>query len=103
MAEILVIYKTPKDPAAFDRYYAETHIPLAKKLPGLRKYQVSQGACCQCPAGPSGVHLIATLTFDSVAAVQAAFASPEGQAAAGDVPKFATGGADILFYDTRVV
>jgi uncharacterized protein (TIGR02118 family) len=102
MAEILVIYKTPKDPAAFDRYYAETHIPLAKKLPGLRKYQVSQGSVASA-AGPSGVHLIATLTFDSVAAVQAAFASPEGQAAAADVPKFATGGADILFYDTRVV
>jgi uncharacterized protein (TIGR02118 family) len=102
MAEVLVLYKTPKDPAAFDRYYAETHIPLAKKLPGLRKYQVSQGPVASA-AGPSGVHLIATLTFDSVAAVQAAFASPEGQATAGDVPKFATGGADILFYDTRVV
>jgi uncharacterized protein (TIGR02118 family) len=102
MAEILVIYKTPKDPAAFDRYYAETHIPLAKKLPGLRKYQVSQGSVASA-AGPSGVHLIATLTFDSVAAVQAALASPEGQAAAADLPKFATGGADILFYDTRVV
>ena len=102
MAEILVIYKTPKDPAAFDRYYAETHIPLAKKLPGLRKYQVSQGPVASA-AGPSGVHLIATLTFDSVAVVQAALASPEGQAAAADLPKFATGGADILFYDTRVV
>ena len=102
MAELLVIYKTPKDPAAFDRYYAETHIPLAKKLPGLRKYQVSQGPVASA-AGSSGIHLIATLTFDSVAAVQAAFASPEGQAAAADVPKFATGGADILFYDTRVV
>jgi uncharacterized protein (TIGR02118 family) len=102
MAEVLVIYKTPKDPAAFDKYYAETHIPLAKKLPGLRKYQISQGPVT-APTGASGVHLIATLTFDSVAAVQAAFASPEGQAAAADVPKFATGGADILFYDTRVV
>ena len=43
MAEIVVMYKTPKDPAAFDKHYAETHIPLAKKMPGLRKFQVSQG------------------------------------------------------------
>ncbi len=71
-------------------------------MPGLRKFQLSQGAVAT-PAGPSGVHLIATLTFDSMAAVQAAFASPEGQAAAGDVPKFATGGADIMFYGTREV
>jgi uncharacterized protein (TIGR02118 family) len=102
MAEILVLYKTPKDPAAFDRYYAETHIPLAKKLPGLRKYQISLGPAAS-PAGASGVHLVATLTFDSMAAVQAAFASPEGQATAADLPKFASGGADLMFYDTREV
>jgi uncharacterized protein (TIGR02118 family) len=102
MAEVVVTYRTPQDPAAFDKYYAETHIPLAKKLPGLRKYQVSQGAVAT-PAGLSGNHLIATLTFDSIAAIQAAFASPEGQATAGDLPKFATGGADIMFYDTRDV
>jgi uncharacterized protein (TIGR02118 family) len=102
MADLVVIYKTPTDVAAFDRYYAETHIPLAKKLPGLRKYQVSQSEVMG-PGGPTGVHLIATLTFDSAAAIQDALASPEGQAAAGDLPNFASGGADILFFDTRIV
>jgi uncharacterized protein (TIGR02118 family) len=102
MAQVLVNYKTPKDTAAFDKYYADTHIPLAKKMPGLRKYQVSKGPVAT-PAGPSGIHLIATLTFDSMAAVQAAFASSEGQATAADVQKFATGGADIMFFDTSEV
>src|ERR1700710_525541 len=102
MAEVVVLYKTPKDPAAFDKHYADTHIPLAKKLPGLRKYQISQGPVAS-PAGPSGVHLIATLSFDSTAAIQAAFGSPEGQAAVGDLPNFATGGADVVFYDTKEV
>jgi len=102
MAEVVVLYKTPKDPAAFDKYYAETHIPLAKKLPGLRKYQVSQGAVAT-PAGPSGLYLVAVLTFDSMAAVQNAFGSAEGKATAADVPKFASGGADIMFFDTREV
>ena len=74
MADVVVLYKTPKDTAAFDKYYAETHIPLARKMPGLRKYQVSQGPVAT-PAGPSGLHLIATLTFDSMAAVQNAFGS----------------------------
>ena len=100
MAQVVVTYKTPKDPAAFDKYYAETHIPLAKKMPGLRKFEISQGPVIS-PAGPSGIHLMAILTFDNVAAVQAAFGSPEGKAAAADVPKFATGGAYIIFYDTR--
>ena len=102
MAQVVVTYKTPKDPAAFDKYYAETHIPLASKMPGLRKYQISQGPVAS-PAGSSGIHLIATLTFDNMAAVQAAFGSAEGKAAAADVANFATGGADILFYETREV
>jgi uncharacterized protein (TIGR02118 family) len=102
MAEVVVMYKTPKDPAAFDKYYAETHVPLAKKMPGLRKFQVSQGPVAT-PAGPSAFHMIAILSFDSMAAIQKAFGSAEGQAAAGDVAKFATGGADILLFDTREV
>jgi uncharacterized protein (TIGR02118 family) len=102
MARIVVMYKTPKDAAAFDKYYFEKHIPVAKKIPGLRKYEVSRGPVAT-PAGPSGFHLIATLHFDNLAAVQAALGSPEGQAAAGDVQTFATGGADMLIFDNRDV
>ncbi|QOG21382.1 MULTISPECIES: EthD family reductase [Bradyrhizobium] len=102
MAEIVVLYKTPKDAAAFDKYYAETHIPLAKKLPGLKKYAVSKGPVAS-PGGATGIHLVAILTFDSVADIQAAFASPEGNATGADVPKFASGGADILIFDTKEV
>lgn len=102
MADLVVLYKTPTDPAAFDKYYAETHIPLAKKLPGLRKYTVTKGPIAT-PGGPSPLHLIAVLSFDSVAAIGAAFASPEGKAAAADVGKFATGGADLHFAETTEV
>ena len=69
-------------------------------MPGLRKFEISQGPVIS-PAGPPGIHLMAILTFDNMAAVQAAFGSPEGKAAAADVAKFATGGADIIFCDTR--
>lgn len=102
MAQLVVMYKTPTDAAAFDDYYFKNHIPLAKTLPGLRKYEVNQGEIAT-PAGPSGLHLIAILHFDDMAAIGAAFASPEGQAAAGDVPKFATGGVDMLMFDTKAV
>ena len=102
MADLVVLYKTPKDPAAFDKYYAETHIPLAKKLPGLRKYTVTRGPVAT-PGGPSNLHLIAILTFDNLAAIGAAFGSPEGKATAADVPKFATGGVDMHFAETTEV
>jgi uncharacterized protein (TIGR02118 family) len=102
MAQLVVLYKTPTNPAAFDDYYFSKHIPIAKKIPGLRKYEVSDGMVAT-PAGPSGVHLVAVLHFDNMAAIQAAFASPEGQAAGADVQTFATGGADMLLFDTRQV
>ena len=28
MAKLLALYKTPADPAAFDRYYFSKHVPL---------------------------------------------------------------------------
>ena len=40
--QVTVLYHQPDDRAAFDRYYEETHIPLATKIPGLRSYTVSR-------------------------------------------------------------
>lgn len=102
MAKLVVMYKTPTDTKAFDRHYLDTHIPIAKKIPGLRKYEVSQGPVAT-PSGPSGYHLVATLQFDDLAAIQNAFASPGGQAAVADVQVFATGGVDMLLFEDREV
>jgi uncharacterized protein (TIGR02118 family) len=102
MAQLIVIYKTPKDATAFDRHYAEVHVPLAKKIPGLRRFETSAGAVSS-PSGPSEAHLVVTLTFDSMAAIAAAFASPEGQAAGADIRTFATGGAEMMFFETKEV
>jgi uncharacterized protein (TIGR02118 family) len=84
MARLLVLYRTPTDSTAFDRYYFETHVPIAKKIPGLRKYEVSNGPV-GTPAGSSNVHLIATRHFDDLAAIKHAFESTEGKTAAKDV------------------
>jgi uncharacterized protein (TIGR02118 family) len=94
------MYKTPKDTAAFDRHYFEKHVALAKKIPGVRKYEVSRGAVAT-PAGPSGYHLVAVLQFDDMAAIQQGVGSPEGQAAVADVGTFATGGVDIYMFDSQ--
>lgn len=102
MARLLVLYRTPADPAAFDRYYFDVHVPLAKTIPGLKGYEVSDGPIAS-PAGESGYHLVATLSFDSKEAVQAAFTSPAGQAAAADLANFADGGAELIFFDDRAI
>jgi uncharacterized protein (TIGR02118 family) len=102
MARLVVMYGTPKDPGAFDKHYFEIQVPIAKQIPGLRKYEVSRGPIAT-PAGPAKFHLIATLHFDDMKAVQRAFASPQGQAAAADVAIFATGGVDMMFFESAEV
>jgi uncharacterized protein (TIGR02118 family) len=102
MAKLLVLYKKPKNSEAFDKHYASVHIPLAKKIPGLKKYDVSTGAV-GTPAGPSEIHLAATLYFESADALKAGLASPEGKAAAGDLANFADGGAELYFFDAKEV
>jgi uncharacterized protein (TIGR02118 family) len=96
------MYKTPRDKAAFDKHYFEKHVPIAKKIPGVRQYEVSQGAVAT-PMGASDYHLVATLQFDNMAAIQNAFASAEGQTAVADVQSFATGGVDIFMFDSKDV
>jgi uncharacterized protein (TIGR02118 family) len=43
-ARFIVLYGTPADPAAFDRYCRDVHIPLSRHLPGLRNYTVARDA-----------------------------------------------------------
>ena len=102
MAKLVVMYSKPADTAAFDDYYFSKHVPLAKTIPGLRTYEVNAGPVAT-PQGPSPYHLIATLTFDSMAAIGAAFASKEGQATAADVANFAQAGVQMAMFDTREV
>jgi uncharacterized protein (TIGR02118 family) len=101
MTQLLVLYNTPADTAAFDRYYRETHIPIANRIPGLRSYTISQGSVTAL-AG-TAPYLVAELTFDSMTDLNAALSSPEGKAAADDLPNFATGGVTLLTYDAKEV
>jgi uncharacterized protein (TIGR02118 family) len=101
---MVVIYRTPKDVEAFDRHYFEIHVPLAKKLPGLRKYEISDGSVVTLLGNPN-VFLIGTLYFDDMAALKMAFASPEGQAAGADRRIFAPDDSDVqmFLFDNREV
>jgi uncharacterized protein (TIGR02118 family) len=101
MVRFLVLYNTPADVKEFERHYREVHIPLAKRLPGLRRYTISRLAAAV--RGGEPYHLVAELDWDDMAALQQAFASPEGRATAQDVPTFATGGVQSMIYELEEV
>ncbi|MEZ0603344.1 EthD family reductase [Paraburkholderia sp. IW21] len=102
MAKLIALYKVPSNPEAFDAHYFSNHVPLAKQVPGLRRYEVNTGPVAT-PQGDSPYHLAAILSFDSMDALQQGLNSPEGQAAAGDLAKFAQAGVELLVFDTKEV
>jgi uncharacterized protein (TIGR02118 family) len=55
------------------------------------------------PQGPSSLHLIAFLEFDSADAIQAALASPVGGEVADDLRNFAEAGVELLIVDTKEI
>lgn len=95
MVKLTVLYKKPADPQEFDRHYMEIHIPIASKMPGLRRYEVAK--VTGAPGGESPYHLIAELYFDDFDALNAAMSSPEGKAAGKDVGTFAKDIVQMMF------
>ena len=81
-ARFLVLWDTPQDPDFFERHYREIHVPLVKKLPGMRRYTFSRDAA---PVRGDLHYRVAEVDFDDLTALRQAFASPEGLAAAADV------------------
>ena len=87
MVRFLAVYDKPDDPAAFDRHYREVHIPLAKQLPGLRRYTISREPAAT--RDREAYYLIAELDWDDMTALRRAFETPEGRATADDVANLA--------------
>ena len=80
MHRITIQYGAPADPAAFDQHYQEVHVPLAGRIPGLRRYTVSRPR----GLGGSAPYLVAELWFDDADSLKAALRSPEMAAAGAD-------------------
>lgn len=101
MYRVSVLYGTPTDPEEFDRYYEQVHIPIAKTMQGLVRWTLTKAD--QHQEGLGNVYLIADLYAETKEQLDAILASPEGQAAAADVAKFATGGATFVYGQEREV
>jgi uncharacterized protein (TIGR02118 family) len=81
-ARFIVLWERPTDPEAFEHHYRDVHIPLARKIPGLRSY-----AICDDPLPVRGepCFRVAELRWDTMDDLRTGFASPEGRATADDV------------------
>jgi uncharacterized protein (TIGR02118 family) len=88
MMKITALYSPPTDPAAFEAHYLSTHAPLVDAMPGLIRQETAMSV--GTPDGsPAPYYRTADLYFEDMAAVGAAFGSPEGQATAKDATDLA--------------
>ena len=86
---IVVIYKRQGLTGdEFRKHLQDVHGPLAKNLPGLRKY-VQNFACADPRRSPPGWDAVVELYFEDWPAMEAAWASPQGAASDADLPIFA--------------
>lgn len=94
---LVALYGHPKDTAAFEKYYAETHLPLLASHAAeigftrgeLVKFSASDGK-------PPAFYREADVRWDSEEARQKGLASEGWKAVVADIPKFATGGVTVL-------
>jgi uncharacterized protein (TIGR02118 family) len=95
MIKVTILYNHPNDPETFEQYYAQTHLPLASKMQGITRLELTRFG-----PGPDGTkpayYRMAELYFPSEDQLQTTLGSAEGQAAVADLSNFATGGVTIL-------
>ncbi|HEY0147047.1 MAG: EthD family reductase [Methylovirgula sp.] len=98
MSKLIVLYKKPADPAHFDKHFREVHVPLVKKMPGLRA--TSFGPASTLDGGEGAFFWIFIGTFDSLKAIHEALASPEGQKVVADIPNYSADAPTILYLES---
>ncbi|MCB0721957.1 MAG: EthD family reductase [Ignavibacteriae bacterium] len=86
MTKLVALYKTPPDKELFDKKYFEEHLPLAGKMPGLVRTEVTK---LKSLGADEKYYLQAEMYFDDMDSLNAAMGSPEGKAAASNLMSFA--------------
>jgi len=95
MHKLVVVLRGVAESDRLARHWSEDFVPLAEKMPGLRRVLV--GRVNGAPSGPADVLLLHEFLFDNLASLRAAMISPEGQAAGAALMRFAGERAELFF------
>ncbi|MFB3924327.1 MAG: EthD family reductase [Terriglobia bacterium] len=96
-AKFVVLYPAPKDLKTFEHAYTHDHAPMvtAETFKGIVKFIASK--VVGTPDGsPAPFYRIAELHFPSLAALQAAAASPEAQKVVAHAVSISNGGKPLF-------
>jgi uncharacterized protein (TIGR02118 family) len=99
MAKVIVLFGKPKDPELFDKEYWNDHVPMVKKMPGVRKYTVNK--IVSAPRGEPAYYQVVELEFDNMDSLKKALDSPAGREAGRHSLKIATGGISFMYAESK--
>jgi uncharacterized protein (TIGR02118 family) len=102
MYRVTVLYGHPQDPAEFERYYRQTHLPLAARIREIKGLTIGKLEAV-VPGQRAEYYRVASLYFESREAYQGWRASPAGQAMRADLNNFATGGVTVVADEEEVL
>jgi len=97
VVKLVVLYRKPDDVEAFEKHYREIHLPLARKMPGVRRMDVSHFT--GSPGGEPKFYMMAEVYFADKTSMMAALGSPEGKAAGKDIMTTAGDILHMMFAD----
>ena len=87
MVKLVALFKKPDNPAEFNSHFSKEHISLLKKLPGLRRLEISK--ITGSVVGELSHHVSYELYFDSADEMDSALSSPQGRVMSKDLIEFA--------------
>jgi len=95
MPKLIVLYPPPADVTTFERRYETEHAPMVtEKIPGVTRFVAAR--VLGTPSGAAPYQRVAELYFDSIGSLQAAMASPGGQATVAHAMEISTGGPPLV-------
>jgi len=95
MVKVVVLYGPPTDAGAFEEHYTNIHLPLAGKMPGVKRFEASRVVATPDGSEPP-FYRMAEVWYDNMQDLQASMGSEEGRATVEDIGSLATGGATVL-------
>lgn len=99
MYKLMLIFRRLGDTIRLEERWSQEFVPLAEKMPGLRRIAVSR--IVERPNGLIDTQMVHELFFDDLEALRNAMVSDEGQAAGRALMSFASGRVNMYLAEHR--
>src|SRR5712692_9311080 len=96
---MIVLFGKHLDTQLSEKHYLEDHVPVAKKMPGLKKYTVHK--VVGAPRGDPAYYQVVELEFENMDSLKNALNSQAGKDSGRHGVKIATGGITFLYAESK--